>query len=580
MDNAIATTAPLNLIPTTFGGRIAALPARSKFIVAVAVAALLAVLATLVMNTRQGDYKVLFSNLSEKDGGPIIEKLAQMNVPYRFADGSGTLLVPAAQLYDLRFKLSAAGLPKGSVNGYELLDKTPFGQTQGQEQITRQRALEGELTRTIQSLASVESARVHLGLPHQNGFFREQQKPSASVVVSLHPGRTLEAAQIAGIVHLVSSSVPELMAKAVTVLDSSGALLSGQGETHAAQGLDAHQVQYLRDVESTHLKRVLQLLEPVVGRDNVRATVSAEVDFSQTESTSEEFKPNQGDAPATVRAIRNEESSLPGTPTPSGVPGAQSNQPQAQPAAPVNGAAQATRGAIGGAGGGAAGGNGRREAETRYEVDKKVSVTRNASGQVRRLNAAVVVNHRTSIDAKGKSSSAPLSAEELEKLTALVQQGIGFNKERGDSVRVVNAPFHTTPVAKPEPVPMWKEPGLQDLIRSSAAPAALALVALVLVFGLIRPALKPVFVAARSEGRGGQLNEVIADGGSLPALAGATGGALPALAAPGVSNIDQAARARIAAASASRLDSVRAVAKDNPAAVAEVLRGWSSPDKA
>ena len=380
MDNAIATTAPLNLIPTTFGGRIAALPARSKFIVAVAVAALLAVLATLVMNTRQGDYKVLFSNLSEKDGGPIIEKLAQMNVPYRFADGSGTLLVPAAQLYDLRFKLSAAGLPKGSVNGYELLDKTPFGQTQGQEQITRQRALEGELTRTIQSLASVESARVHLGLPHQNGFFREQQKPSASVVVSLHPGRTLEAAQIAGIVHLVSSSVPELMAKAVTVLDSSGALLSGQGETHAAQGLDAHQVQYLRDVESTHLKRVLQLLEPVVGRDNVRATVSAEVDFSQTESTSEEFKPNQGDAPATVRAIRNEESSLPGTPTPSGVPGAQSNQPQAQPAAPVNGAAQATRGAIGGAGGGAAGGNGRREAETRYEVDKKVSVTRNASG--------------------------------------------------------------------------------------------------------------------------------------------------------------------------------------------------------
>ena len=574
MNNAIATTSqntPALLPgptagasgPSTLGSRVAALPGRAKFSAAVGVAALLAVLAAMVMNTHQGDYKVLFSNLSERDGGPIIEKLAQMNVPYRFADGSGTLLVPANQVYDLRFKLSAAGLPKGSVNGYELLDKTPFGQTQGQEHINRQRALEGELTRTIQTLASVQSARVHLALPAQNGFFREQQKPSASVVLALHPGRQLDAGQIAGIVHLVSSSVPELNAKAVSVLDGSGALLSMQPDTNAPQGLDAQQVQYLRDVESTHLKRVLQLIEPVVGRDNVRATVSAELDFSQTESTSEEFKPNQGEAPSTVRAIRSEESSLPGSIPPSGVPGAQSNQPQAQPAAPVNGQAQGTRGATPGV----AGGNARREAETRYEVDKKVSVTRNASGQVKRLNAAVVVNHRTVIDAKGKSSTVPLSPEEIEKLTSLAQQGIGFNKERGDSVRVVNTPFHSAPVAPVEVLPTWKEPWVQDLLRSGAAPAGLALVALVLVFGLIRPALKPAFAPppAPSTAATAKLDEVVTGDEVLPALAGeARGKALPALGAP----------------QTDRMESVRTMARENPAAVANVLRGWTSGEAA
>ena len=558
MDNAIA--APTPLIPATpsFGQRLAALPARSKGMAAMGLVALLVLLGVLTANTRQGEYKVLFANLSERDGGPIVEKLAQMNVPYRFADGSGTLLVPAAQVYELRLKLSAAGLPKGSVNGYELLDKAPFGQTQGQEHLNQKRALEGELTRTIQSLSSVQAARVHLAMPQQNGFFREQQKPSASVVLSLHPGRTLDAGQIAGIVHLVSSSVPELAAKAVSVLDGSGALLSHQTDTPAAQGLDAQQLQYLRDLETTHLKRVLQLLEPVVGRENVRATVSAELDFSQTESTSEEFKPNQGDAPATVRAIRNEESNAPGSSTPSGVPGAQSNQPQATPTAPINGSAQALKGATPGS----AGGGARREAETRYEVDKKVSVTRNATGVVRRLNAAVVVNHRAVTDAKGKTTATPLSSEELDKLTALVQQGIGFNKERGDSVRVINAPFHVAAVSAPDATPWWKEPSMQDMLRAAAMPLALALLGLMLVFGVIRPALKPVFAGAAKDHKGGQIDEVVADDTSLPALPGAA--ATLALSAPSMPSLDH----------------VRAMAKNNPAAVANVLRGWASGESA
>jgi flagellar M-ring protein FliF len=558
MDNAVVPlpATPTPVAPVGMAARVTALPARTKVMASLGIAALIAVLVALGLSMNQGDYKVLFANLSEKDGGPIIEKLAQMNVPYRYTDGGGTILVPANKVYDLRLKLSAAGLPKGSINGYELLDKTPFGQTQGQERINLQRALEGELTRTIQSLDSVQSARVHLALPNQNGFFREQQKPSASVVLTLHPGRTLDRAQLAGIVHLVSSSVPELNAKAVSVLDGSGALLSGTGDANP-QGLDGQQLQHLRDIESAHLKRVIELLEPVVGRGNLRATVSAELDFSQTEALLEAYKPNQGEGQATVREQRSEESRDPGSATPAGVPGATTNQPPVPASAPITGPAQALQGAQGG--NGAA--NARRESETRYEVDKTTRWTRNATGTVKRLNAAVVVNHRTSVDPKGKTISTPLTADEIAQLTALVEQGIGFNKERGDSVRVINAPFLSEAVPPAETLPLWSQPWLHDLLRVAAAPASLALVALVIVFTLLRPALKQVL--APPPVKGAQLDEVVEGGAALPGSGAAD--KVPMLTGP-----DNNAR----------LEQMRKMAKDNPAAVANVVRGWVNGEPA
>jgi len=559
MESAIVAQAPRDLVPATpatpsgIGARLLALPAKTQWMAGLGVAALLAVLVAMAMSLHQGDYKILFANVSEKDGGAIVEKLTQMNVPYRFADGSGTIMVPASQVYDLRLKLSAAGLPKGSINGYELLDKTPFGQTQGQERINLQRALEGELTRTIQSLSSVDSARVHLALPNQNGFFREQQKPSASVVLNLQPGHVLDRAQIAGIVHLVSSSVPELSAKAVSVLDGSGTLLSGQ-DSNGSQGLDSQQLQYLHEVEAANLKRVMELLEPVVGRDNLRATVTAELDFSQTEQTSEEFKPNQGSNPAAVRAIKSEESNNAGSTTPAGVPGATSNQPPVPATAPINGPAQPLQAAQGGAAGN---GNSRREAETRYEVDKTVRVTRGATGSVRRLNAAVVVNHHVSVNSKGKTVSTPRSQEELDKLTALVQEAIGYSKERGDSVRVIDVPFHVDAAPSGDETPIWQQPWLQDLLRAAAAPAALALVALVIVFTLLRPALKAALAPPVVE-KGSQLDEVV-DGDNL------LGGGLPALEGP---------------RSNGKLEAARKLAKENPAAVAHIVSGWVSGETA
>ena len=218
--------------------------------------------------------------------------------------------MPAGQVPDLRLKMATAGLPKGSVSGYELMDSARFGQTQFQERLTFQRGLEGELTRSITSLAAVQNARVHLALPNQNGFFREQQKPSASVLLSLHPGRTLDRAQVAGIVHLVSSSVPELDPKAVSVLDQSGALLTGSADAPRPAGLDASQLQYVNQIETGYAKRIFELLEPIVGHDNLRATVAADIDFSQSEATSEEFKPNQGaDASISIRSQQTTEQS-------------------------------------------------------------------------------------------------------------------------------------------------------------------------------------------------------------------------------------------------------------------------------
>ena len=555
MDNPVALNSSRHLASQGgFGERLATLPGRSKFAAALGVAALVGVVLAMTMWKSQGDYKVLYANLSDKDGGAILAQLSQMNIPYRHADGGAAILVPAGQVHDARLKLAAGGLPKGSVVGYELMDGARFGQTQFQERLTFQRGLEGELTRSIISMAAVQNARVHLALPNQNSFFREQQKPSASVLLTLHPGRSLDRAQVAGIVHLVSASVPEMNPKAVSVLDQSGALLSGGGaEVSASAGLDAQQLQYIAQVESGYGKRIFELLEPIVGRDNLRASVTADVDFTQSEATSEQFKPNQGaDASIAIRSQQTTDQSNPGSATPSGVPGAASNQPPVAATAPLTGASQPLQTAQTAQGsGGSSAGNGRRDALTNYEVDKTVRVTRNATGSVKRLNAAVVVNHRGVTDAKGKTSQVALTPPELEKLDALVRESIGFNKERGDSVKVINAPFRVEPptTLNTLDLPLWKQPELIDLLRAAAVPAGLAVVALLVFFGLVRPALRIALAAPRAAPPVEPTLAAVVDDPQV----------LPALPAPH----DPA-----------NLASARAMARQNPAAVAGIVSGW------
>ena len=554
MDPSATSALPLATVvtPTTFGARLATLPMKPLVTLLLGAAALAAVAIVLVLQGQRPDWRVLYANLGDKDNGAILAQLALMNVPYKLADGSGTIMIGADRVHEVRMKLSAAKLPKGSIDGYELLDNQKFGQTQAGENVSIKRALEGELMRTIGGLDAVASAKVHLALPAQNGFFREQQKPSASVTLHLHAGRTLDRAQLAGIVHLVSRSVPELSPKSVSVTDGSGTLLT-EADSNGSAGLDAQQLQYLHQVEAGLQRRVLELIEPVVGRENLRASITAELDFSESMLVSEEYKPNQGEAPSTVKSQQTMEANQPGPATPSGVPGAQSNQPPVPATAPVTGPLQALQGAQGGAN---SGNNARRETTTNFEVDKTQRTVRNATGTVKRLSAAVVVNHRVTADAKGKTTSTPLSAEELEKINSLVQQGIGFNKERGDTVRVINAPFRVDSKPTPEAAPVWQQPWLSELLRSAAAPLSLALVALLIFGTMVRPALKEMLKPVVTPK---QIDAVVDDPLMLP------NDQPLALEAPKANQ---------------KLDGARSFAKANPAATANIVRGMINGDQA
>ena len=519
-----------------------------------------AAVAAMVMG-RQPDYKVLFSNLSDKDGGAIVAQLSQMNVPYKHADGGGAILIPAERVHDVRLRLATQGLPRGSVTGFELMETNRFGMTQFQERLNFQRGLEGELTRSIQALSSVQGARVHLALPNQNGFFREQQKPSASVLVSLHPGRILDRAQLAGIVHLVASSVPELAPSAVSVLDDTGKLLSQSPDAAGEEGINAQQLLYVQQIEQQYARRIMEILEPVVGRNNVKAQVSAELDFSRTESTSEQFRPNQTPDSGAIRSQQVLESSGTANKTATGVPGAVANQPPAPSAAPVNGANPApTAGGQQGVGESTS----KRESTTNYEVDKTVKVTRGNNWAIKRLSAAVVVNYQALAEEKGGASPKPLTPEQIEQMTGLVRETIGFNKERGDSVNLMNTPFLSSETPAPA-VPLWKQPETIELAKTFAWPLGAVLFAALVLLGLVRPALKGTAKPAEAVPvAGGQLSALEADEPDRPAL-------------PAPTKKDAVVEVT---PEQLRLEEARVVAKANPVAVANILKTWVHGDAA
>ncbi|WP_373786096.1 flagellar basal-body MS-ring/collar protein FliF [Delftia acidovorans] len=524
-----------------------------------AIAVLLVVaLGAAAMFYRQPDYKALFSNLSDKDGGAIVAQLSQMNVPYRYTEGGGAILIPSDRVHDVRLKLATQGLPKGSVTGFELMENSKFGITQFQERLNFQRGLEGELTRSIQALAAVQSARVHLALPNQNGFFREQQKPSASVLLSLYPGRVLDRTQIAGIVHLVASSVPEMAPTAVSILDDSGKLLS-QSPDGNANAVDMQQLNYTQQIEQQYVRRILEILEPVVGKNNVKAQVSAEMDFSQTESTSEQHRPNQSSDAGVVRSQQVVESTgEQKPPQPTGIPGATSNQPPQNASAPVNGANPAPQAADGQ---NAARSASKRESITNYEVDKTVRHTRGSTGSIKRLTAAVVINAPlvaapapaaagAATDAATVAAAARgLTAAQQAQLLTLVRETVGYSAERGDSVNLVSTPFVQDEV--PADVPLWRQPEVLDMARSLGVPIGLALFGAILLLGLVRPMLK----GRKTVAVGGQLNAI--EGEQLDR---------PALAAPAVDLSPTQEQVR--------LEQARQLAKQNPIAVANIVKTW------
>jgi flagellar M-ring protein FliF len=455
----------------------------------IGIIALIAVAVSAFMWSRQPDWRVLYASLSDKDGGAVVAALAQMNLPYKFTEGGGAIMVPAEHVHDVRLRLASQGLPRGGNVGFELMENQKFGTTQFQERLNFQRGLEGELARSIQALSAVSSARVHLALPAHTGFLREQQKPSASVLLTLHPGHVLERQQVAGILHLVASSVPDMTPRQVSVVDQNGTLISDFEA--AANGLDATQLDYVHQVEASLTRRVTDILEPILGAGNVRAQVTADLDFTRTESTAELYKPNQTPDAAAVRSQQSVESrERDGNTVNGGVPGAMSNQPPASATAPINGAPQQTQAAQAPGSAAATDSSMRRESVTNYEVDKTVRVTRNPTGTVKRLSVAVLVNHRQSLDAENRPVSTPLTAQELENINALVRDAVGYSRDRGDSLNVVNAPFSRIEEPAPVELPLWRQPENIALAKDLGKQFGFVLLALLILVMLIRPALK------------------------------------------------------------------------------------------
>lgn len=480
---------------------------QQKILFMVAVAALVAVIIGSTLWSRQPDWKILFSNLTEKDGGAIVTLLEQQNIPHKMSD-NGSVMVAGDRVHEVRLKLASQGLPRGGMVGFELMENQKFGTSQFAEQVNYQRGLEGELARTIQSIGAVQNARIHLAIPKPSVFVREEQKPTASVLLSLYPGRTLDAAQIAGITHLVSSSVPQLNNANVTVIDQNGALLSQLKSKLLEAGLDPTQIKYVREIEDGIIKRIEEILKPVLGEENYKVQVSADIDFSQSEQTAESYRPNNTPESTSIRSKQNNETANVNQAA-GGVPGALTNQPPVPATAPLTqpatGAAPATpgkpvppQGQIDAAGVNAplnAAGqplSTSKNATINYEVDKTVRYTKQSVGSIRRLSAAVVVNHRKDVDKTGKPTTKALPEAEMKQINDLVREAMGYSKERGDSLSVANSPFTASEKAD-NGIPLWKDPEnisyAKDLFKYLIIGAIVAF----LYLKIIQPSLKTMF---------------------------------------------------------------------------------------
>lgn len=465
----------------TAGGR--------KIMLMLGVAAVVTIMGAVWMWGQQPDYRVLFSNFSDRDGGAIVAELEKMNIPYKYAEGGGAVLVPANRVHDARLKLASQGLPKGGNVGFELMENQKLGSSQFIEQVNFQRAMEGELARSIESVSAVQAARVHLAMPRDSIFVSEQKTPTASVLLNLHPGRTLDQQQVSAIVHLVASSVPELPPRNVTLVDQNGNLLSDTSKQANANGMDPSQIKYVQELQQSVVRRIESIITPIVGPGNVRAEATADVDFSRSEQAVESYKPNQTPDAIVIRSQQTSES-LNGSTSPGGVPGALTNQPPAPATAPINAPGKAPNAAAPPAP--AASTSTRKDATVNYEVDKTIQYVQQGVGGLKRLSVAVVVNYRKAVDKDGKPVMKPLGAAETAQITDLVKEAMGFNPQRGDTLNVVNSAFATPEQEAIPELPLWKEPANIQLAKDAGKYLAMAVVLLAIYLKLLKPLLKKI----------------------------------------------------------------------------------------
>lgn len=529
------------------------LKSSGKIMLIAGIAAVVALMVVVFMWSQQPEYKVLFSNFSDKDGGDIVASLEQMNVPYKFSEGGTAILVPAAQVHQARLKIAAQGLPKGGNIGFELLENQKFGVSQFVEQVNFQRGLEGELERSVQSISAVQAARIHLAIPKASVFVRDQQKPSASVLLNLHPGRTLDQQQVSAIVHLVASSIPELAPGSVTIVDQNGNLLTDANKKDGSTNLDPSQIKYVEELQKNIVKRVESIIAPIVGAENVHAEASADVDFSTLEQAAETYKPNQAADATVIRSQQTAESQSATPNSAGGMPGAVSNQPQANQAQPP---ANPTVGGPAAAGASSTASsvamNTQKNTTTNYEIDKTIRYTQQSMGGIKRLTVAVVVNNKKDTDKSGKVTSRPLTAAEKTQISDLAKQAMGFREDRGDSLSVVNSSFMVAAQEKLAEVPLWKQPEVIDTVIQVLKYLAGALVLFMLYKKLLKPMTSKLAQVSSPMLLGNGVDAVV----QLSQAAEGPAGERPAR---GYQN---------------NLESAKQVAKENPRMVASVVTNW------
>jgi flagellar M-ring protein FliF len=504
----------------------------------------------VVLWSREPGMRPLFTQLTDKDQARIVEELSKANIPHKIDPSSGAVMVAEKHAHEARLKLASQGLPKGANAGYEMMASgSNFGTSPLVETARYQHALEGELARSIQTIRTVQNARVHLAIPKQSSFLRNRQNPSASVVVNLYPGRNLDEGQVAAIVHMVASSIPGLDTNRVTVVDQSGRLLTAREGMNEMQ-MSASQFDHTRRTEEAYARRIETILTPIIGPGGVRAQVSLDMDFTVTEQTQESFTPD----PAKLRSEQvAEERTLPGNGA-NGIPGALSNQPPGPASVPetnrnagananASNAAKAAESAESTA-------NTSRRATRNFELDRTISHKREAPGRIKRLTVAVVVDNKQVVDEDGEVTRVALKPDELERLNLLVKEAVGFSAERHDSVQVTNIPFTVPPPPEELPEPsLLEQPWVWDAGKQVLGGALV----LFILFGVLRPwlntlATRPLPVPAS------------------PAFAHG-GGASGALPAPGGPQGYEA-----------QLSTAKQVAAQDPKRVAQVVKNWVTTD--
>jgi flagellar M-ring protein FliF len=544
------------------------LPALRQIGLMVGLAASVALGVAVVLWSQQPSYTLLYANLGSKDAGQVIDALQKSGIGFRVDETNGAVMVESGKVQSARMELAKDGLPEGNAMGFEMLQKEQgFGTSQFIETARYQRALEGELSRTIAALRNVETARVHLAIPKRSVFLRERSDPSASVMVNLYSGRSLEEEQIAAIVHLVSSSVPHLKPDNITVVDQRGELLSS-GRSDDGMAPTSSQFSYNRKLELTYAERIRQLLEPIIGAGRVRASINADLDFTVTERTQEVYNPDRPE----LRMLRSEQVSEDSTTAgvgASGVPGALSNQPPEDAVLQQPGGAVATGQDSGtrGATPNAAPVNNSKNSIRNYELDKTISHTKLASGNIRRLSIAVVVDDKQELDDSDELVNKPWSDEELNRFTSLVKEAVGFNQQRGDTVNVINSSFIPQPEAEALPEPsLLEQPWVWDVAKQAVG----ALGLLIVVFGVLKPVMRSLAEKGAQNMQGRAM--VPAE-----AMAGESGVGEDQFSLSGASP-QQAQLAAPQMGYEQRLEAAKSVVGEDPKRVAQVVKNWVGED--